>query len=72
MMSQTLWIVSVPNGTSKSEAVFNQLQTPMKEGDLARLYKFDMPALSVGTLDSLMVLSDELIKMNGQVEVRCY
>ena len=38
------------------------------ESNLAENYKFKLPELRVGTLDSLMVLSDDLVKTNTLVE----
>ena len=46
------------------------LQNSVKDKSHCRLHKFETPALTVGTLDSLMSLSDDLIKLNTQVEVR--
>lgn len=31
-------------------------------------YRFELPELRIGTLDSLMVLSDDLVKVNGLME----
>lgn len=70
MSTQQLWIVTVPNGAqSSSEATANALQKAVSEGSLLRVHKFDIPNLTVGTLDSLMSLSDDLVKLNSQVEV---
>ena len=38
------------------------------KSDLSSDYRFVLPDLRVGTLDSLMVLSDDLVKVNGLVE----
>ena len=32
------------------------------------MFKFEVPSLTVGTLDTLMTLSDELVKTDGVVE----
>jgi V-type H+-transporting ATPase subunit C len=65
-----LWFVSVPNRGDKPESIHQQLQTKVAGQGLVRVHKFDIPSLVVGTLDSLMSLSDDLIKINTQVEVR--
>jgi hypothetical protein len=38
------------------------------DGVLSWLHRFEIPELRVGTLDSLMVLSDDLVKVNALVE----
>lgn len=40
----------------------------MYENDLSQNFRFELPELRVGTLDSLMVLSDDLVKVNSVVE----
>jgi V-type H+-transporting ATPase subunit C len=32
------------------------------------MFKFEVPSLTVGTLDTLMTLSDDLVKTDGVVE----
>ena len=36
--------------------------------DMSINYRFELPELRIGTLDSLMVLSDDLVKVNGLME----
>ena len=38
------------------------------DAPLSENYKFSIPELRVGTLDSLMVLSDDLVKVNSLLE----
>jgi V-type H+-transporting ATPase subunit C len=64
---EELWLVTVPNNKESPEFVYSSLQSYV--GALGKLYKFEIPALTVGTLDSLLALSDDLIKINSQVEV---
>lgn len=60
-------VVSAPK--SSSQDTFAQLQRKVQsEGDLAHAFKFAVPDLKVGTLDSLMALSDELNKADTYVE----
>lgn len=66
---QQLYLVSVPNGGKNPDSLFSSLQNSIKDKSSCRLHKFETPALTVGTLDSLMSLSDDLIKLNTQVEV---
>lgn len=35
---------------------------------LVEMFKFEVPSLTVGTLDTLMTLSDELVKTDSVVE----
>jgi len=64
----SLWMVTVPNGGKAADQTFSALRDKVESNGLCRLNRFDMPALTVGTLDSLMALSDDLSKINAQVE----
>lgn len=46
-----------------SHCAFLRHDAPLSEN-----YKFSIPELRVGTLDSLMVLSDDLVKVNSLLE----
>lgn len=70
--TQQLFMVSIPNCGKKPESVFSSLQNIIREKSLCKVHRFDIPALNVGTLDSLMAISDDLIKLNTQVEVTAY
>ena len=65
---QQLWLTTVPNAGKPADQTFNALRDKVESNGLCRLHRFDIPALTVGTLDSLMALSDDLSKINGQVE----
>lgn len=67
-MSHAL-LVTVPNNKDSASNTFRTIAPYAKERDLSRPYRFETPDLVVGTLDSLMVLSDELNKIGLQVEV---
>jgi V-type H+-transporting ATPase subunit C len=61
------WLVSAPK---TREDTFNTLnKKAADELDLSVNYKFQVPDLKVGTLDSLMALSDELNKVDTYVEI---
>jgi len=66
-MDKTFWLISAPK---TREGTFNTLnhQTTEEEQLSAKNYKFQFPDLKVGTLDTLMALSDELNKIDGVVE----
>lgn len=64
---QQLWLVTVPNKGESSDTTHQVLTLNVQN---CKLYPFEMPGLLVGTLDSLMALSDDLAKINSQVEVR--
>lgn len=66
---QQLYLVTVPNGKGSSDKTFAALKDSVENTGLCKLHRFDMPSLVVGTLDSLMALSDDLTKINSQVEV---
>lgn len=63
---QQLWLVTVPNNKDSPEKTCETLRLNVSN---CRFHRFSIPNLVVGTLDSLLVLSDELVKVNGQVEV---
>lgn len=63
------WLVSLPLLDDSEECAWTLVQNRTTyESDLSSNYKFVLPELRVGTLDSLMVLSDDLVKVNGLVE----
>lgn len=66
---QQLWLVTIPNNKASPDKTFSALRDRVESGGSCRLHRFEMPSLVVGTLDSLMSLSDDLTKINGQVEV---
>lgn len=67
MSLQQLWLVCVPNQRKPSSSVIESLGA-IASNDCGRIYSFEIPTLVVGTLDSLVALSDELIKLNTQIE----
>ena len=67
---QQLWLVSVPNRGENAETTMSALQMNVAKGSNCRIHRFEIPSLVVGTLDSLISLSDELTKISTQVEVK--
>jgi len=66
MEGKLFWLISAPK---TAEDTFNTLnKKTADEHDFSINYKFQVPDLKVGTLDSLMALSDELHKMDVTVE----
>ncbi|CAL5223599.1 g6138 [Coccomyxa viridis] len=62
------WLVCLPILESE-ERTWTLLQNKTTyESDYSINFKFAIPELRVGTLDTLMVLSDELVKVNALVE----
>jgi len=59
------WLVTAPADPTK-EKTFEKLQGATR--DVATVHKWDLPDLKVGTLDSLMELSDDLTKSDLQIE----
>ncbi|XP_057437587.1 V-type proton ATPase subunit C [Lotus japonicus] len=67
-MASRYWVVSLPVHNSASE-LWNQLQQNVSKHSFdTPLYRFNIPNLRVGTLDSLLSLSDDLAKSNNFVE----
>jgi len=63
-------IVSVPNGGGAPEQSYSKLKAAgaCENKGFAEMFKFEVPSLMVGTLDSLMNLSDELGRTDHIVE----
>ncbi|XP_034708155.1 V-type proton ATPase subunit C [Vitis riparia] len=67
-MATRYWSVSLPVRTSAS-SLWNRLQDAISKHSFdTPLYRFNIPNLRVGTLDSLLSLSDDLQKSNSFVE----
>ena len=65
---QQLWLVTIPVSSGGSSSKIKE--TIDRVVDPKRVYKFEIPNdLTIGTLDTLMALSDDLNKINSQVEV---
>ena len=63
------WLCSFPIGEEAPDRVWGQLQQLTANNGYSVNHKFKLPDnLKVGTLDSLMALSDDLIKVNAAVE----
>ncbi|KAH9617437.1 hypothetical protein KSS87_018298 [Heliosperma pusillum] len=67
-MATRYWMASLPVQSSAS-TVWGQLQDSIsKQSFDTPLYRFNVPNLRVGTLDSLLSLADDLLKSNAFVE----
>nr|AIY85415.1 V-ATPase subunit C1 [Eriobotrya japonica] len=67
-MASRYWVVSLPAQNSAS-SLWNRLQEQISKHSFdTPLYRFNIPNLRVGTLDSLLSLSDDLLKSNNFVE----
>eukprot|EP00262_Sarcandra_glabra_P021314 TRINITY_DN8950_c0_g1_i1.p1 TRINITY_DN8950_c0_g1~~TRINITY_DN8950_c0_g1_i1.p1 ORF type:complete len:406 (+),score=62.69 TRINITY_DN8950_c0_g1_i1:90-1220(+) len=62
------WIVSLPVENSASSLWSRFQESISKHSFDTPLYRFNVPNLRVGTLDSLLALSDDLVKSNSFVE----
>ena len=62
------WLISLQQDGDK-ERIWKLLENKTRyENDYSENFKFEIPDLRVGTVDSLMVLSDDLVKVNSVVE----
>lgn len=61
------WLVSLPLASKRKDAAWELLQE--RTTGLSHNSKLDIPELRVGTLDTLMQLSDDLAKTNNFIEV---
>nr|KJB76320.1 hypothetical protein B456_012G082900 [Gossypium raimondii] len=67
-MASRYWVVSLPVQNSAS-TLWNNLQDQISKHSFdTPLYRFNMSNLRVGTLDSLLALSDDLLKSNTFIE----
>ncbi|KAF8369936.1 hypothetical protein HHK36_032035 [Tetracentron sinense] len=67
-MATRYWVVTLPVQTSAS-SLWSRLQEAISKHSFdTPLYRFNTPDLRVGTLDSLLSLSDDLSKSNSFVE----
>ncbi len=62
------WLVSLQLPGKRKDALWELLQEKTSAAALGSNYKLDIPELRVGTLDSLMALSDELSKTSNMME----
>jgi len=68
-MSSQYWLVSLPLEGGNADRTWSILQDKTcHDNDLSVNYRFNVPELRVGTLDSLLALSDDLVKVSALVE----
>ena len=64
------WLSALPLSGDTPENVWIALQKSTQRHDYSQNFEFRLPnTLKVGTLDSLLSLSDDLVKVNTAVEV---
>lgn len=68
IVNKTYWIVSVPVNSNREEPYQELNRVTISNGEAAEVHKLELPELRVGTLDSLISLSDELTKYDLFVE----
>ncbi|XP_078255385.1 V-type proton ATPase subunit C 1-A-like [Rhinoraja longicauda] len=61
------WLISAPVDKSNQQ-IWERMKTVTEKASLSNNFKFPIPELKVGTLDSLVGLSDELGKLDTFVE----
>ncbi|CAF0750921.1 unnamed protein product [Rotaria sordida] len=66
-MSEEYWIISVP-GKSVPRQSFDEICRATARDQLSVNYIFNIPDLKVGTLDSLVALSDDLARLDTYIE----
>jgi hypothetical protein len=66
-MSNEVWLVTVPNNKENGKTIFTAISNQVQS--VAEPMRFKFPTLTVGTLDTLIALSDDLSKISTQVEV---
>jgi V-type H+-transporting ATPase subunit C len=66
-LQPSVWMISAPSNPTKQETI-QKLSDRLVKPELASIYPFGIQEFKVGTLDSLIVLSDELAKTDLQIE----
>jgi len=66
-MSDEYWIISVP-GKSTPQQSYNDVCNATARDQLSQNNMFNIPDLKVGTLDSLVALSDDLARLDTYIE----
>lgn len=66
----SVWFISAPANPTKQETItkLSDRISSSKNDNIADLFPVTLPEFKVGTLDSLMVISDELVKQDQVVE----
>ncbi|KAF5932702.1 hypothetical protein HYC85_028873 [Camellia sinensis] len=67
-MATRYWVVSLPVQNSASSLWTRLQQSISKRAFDTPIYRFNIPNLRVGTLDSPLALSDDLLKSNSFIE----
>mmetsp|Transcript_1386 Transcript_1386/g.2190 ORF Transcript_1386/g.2190 Transcript_1386/m.2190 type:complete len:419 (-) Transcript_1386:165-1421(-) len=64
------FVAAISNGGGAPEQAYRKMQRAgaCPEAPFAEMFKFEVPSLTVGTLDSLINLSDDLVKTDTIVE----
>lgn len=65
------WLISAPGEKTCQQTWQRHEQATNKFPDLCRNYRFNIPDLKVGTLDTLVGLSDDLAKLDQNAETLC-
>jgi len=65
--AQNFYLVTIPLRDDSAATIKDDMHRRVADGN-CKLHSFEIPGLVVGTLDSLMALSDDLVKINTQVE----
>lgn len=68
-MATEFWLISAPGEKTCQQTWVKLEQTTSKYPDLCQNHKFNIPDLKVGTLDTLVGLSDDLAKLDQYVEM---
>lgn len=64
-----LWLTTIPIKNESPDTVYERLKEPVELGrSQARIHRIVIPDLVVGTLDTLMILAEDLVKFSNQVE----
>lgn len=71
-MTNEYWLISAPGDKTCLQTWQKLEEATGKYPDLCRNFKFNIPDLKVGTLDTLVGLSDDLAKLDQYVEVVCH
>lgn len=66
-MSDEYWLISIPAESAPRQR-YDKLCVATSREQLAQNYLFHIPDLKVGTLDSLVALSDDFARLDSYIE----
>ena len=69
ILASSHWLVAVPNELGSAKTTADRFRTALSlKGNVGEVSPFEVPAMKVGTLDSLLSLADDLARADAFAE----